>query len=220
MAMKPTPNYQLLSTTTTLGRVRGFTVHLLYILYEGQARCCELSEKTGKSQDYVYQYLKNMRKYGLVKKCGAFWLLTDLGVAFTEYLKRYDNILNNNIKEYEKKMKRKRKENEKKMKTSIPKKIKQVRISAWLSSSDLNELESKVVEVLVEHYNKTGSKFLYFRDHYEAAEFFKCTPDEITIAMRKLKQDKIAYPWRDRSLNAWKIGLYKDFIERLKVIKP
>jgi len=216
LAMKPTPNYQLLSTTTTLGKVRGFTIELLFHLSEGSRRCRDLVEITGKPHSYVWRYLKNMQKYGLVEKNGAFWELSILGREFLSHI----NILYINISEYRKKIERKQKDNRKKVENCTPKKPKQVRISAWLSSSDLNELESKVVEVLVDHYNKTGSKFLYFRDHYEAAEFFECTPDEITKAMRKLKQDKIAYPWRDRSLNAWKIGLYKDFLERLKVIKP
>lgn len=204
-----------LSTTTTLGRVRGFTICLLYLLYEGGARCCELAQKTGKSQKYVYQYLSNMRKYGLTVQDGVFWHLTDLGVAFTEYLKRYDSILYNNILEYPKKDKRKIKEYPKKDKSSTSKKPKQLRISAWLANSSLDDVEGKVVEVLVKHYNETGSPFLYFSDHYEAAEFFGCRPEQIVNAMRRLKQDRIAYTWRDRSLRAWKIGLYKDWVRGL-----
>jgi len=209
MAMKP--NYQLLSTTTTLGRIRGFTVELLFHLNEGPKRCRDLVEKTGKSHSYVWRYLKNMQNYGLVEKNGVFWELSILGREFLSYI----NILYNNISEYRKIIERKSKDNRKKVESYTPKKPKQVRISAWLSSSNLDELESRVVEVLVNHYNKTGSLFLYFRDPYEAAEFFKCTPDQLTQAMRKLKQDRIAYPWRDRTLNAWKIGLYKAWVQAL-----
>lgn len=199
----------LLSTTTALARVRGFTTILLLLLYEGQKRCCELVEITSKKHDYVWQYLKRMQKYGLVEKNEAFWFLTDLGVYFAEYLKKHYNILNNNIKEYEQKVNRKRTESEQLEK----KETKQIPLSAWLASSSLDEIEKRVVEELVEHYNRTGSTFKYFSDIYEAAEHFKCTPNEIAEALKRLKQDKIIYSWRDKTFNAWKIGLYRAFIE-------
>jgi hypothetical protein len=37
-------NYALLSTASTaLGRVRGFTITLLYLLFDGGGRCCDLA---------------------------------------------------------------------------------------------------------------------------------------------------------------------------------
>jgi hypothetical protein len=88
-------NYALLSTTSTaLGRVRGFTITLLYILYDGGGRCCDLAERCGKSQNYVWRYLKNMERYGLALKNGDFWFLTDSGVEFVKYLDVvYNNII-------------------------------------------------------------------------------------------------------------------------------
>ncbi|MEM1564286.1 MAG: hypothetical protein QW161_06425 [Candidatus Bathyarchaeia archaeon] len=204
--MRTTP--PLLSTTTALGRVRGFTVTLLFLLYEGQKRCCDLVEITSKKHNFVWRYLENMRKYGLVEKNEAFWFLTDLGVYFTEYLKNHYNLLNNNIKEYRKKIERKSKESQKIEK----KEAKQIPLSAWLASSSLDEVEKRVVEELVEHYNRTGSAFKYFADVYELAEHFKCTPNEIAEALKHLKQDKVVYSWRDKTFNAWKIGLYRAFI--------
>jgi len=202
-------DYALLSTSSTaLGRIRGFTVNVLFMLKEGAKRCCDIANESGKGQDYVHQYLKNVRKYGLALKNGCFWELTDSGVEFAKYLR----ILYNN-KEYEKIKKERKKEREKKP----LRKLKQVSIQAWLLTSTLDDIEKRVVEVLIDHFNKTGSKFKYFNDYYEAAEFFKATPDQIVEAMKHLKQDKIAYPWRDRSLNAWKIALYKDFVEELKL---
>jgi hypothetical protein len=45
-------NYTLLTTTTStaLGRVRGFTITLLYMLYDGGGRCCDLAERSGKAK--------------------------------------------------------------------------------------------------------------------------------------------------------------------------
>jgi len=202
------PDYVLLSTTT-LGRVRGFTVELLFHLRDGALRTYGLCELTQKTHQYVSAYLKNMRKYGLVEKNDSFWNLTVLGRDFSSYLEREGkhNII------IQKKEERKKKEGRKKP----VKKLKQVSIQAWLLTSTLDDIEKRVVEVLVEHFNKTGSMFRYFNDYYEAAEFFKATSDQIVEAMKHLKQDKVAYPWRDHSLNAWKIALYKDFVEELKL---
>jgi len=208
-------DYTLLSTSTTLGRVRGFTIELLYHLNEGQKRCCDLVEITGKSHPYVWRYLKNMQKYKLVQKYDLFWFLTDIGVNFVKYL----NIVYNNIIEYRKIIERKKKEERKKIETSFTnvkvKTMRQISISLWLQQTDRELVEKEVVEVLVDHYNKTGSKFLFFKDIYAMAERFKASPDQINQAMMNLKQDHIVYNYRDRGHEAWKIGLYKDFVEVL-----
>jgi len=213
-AMKTTPiDYQLLSTTTSLGRVRGFTIDLLYHLRDGPKRCCELAEITGKTRFYVWRYLRNMQNYGLTCKEGSFfWKLTDIGVNFLNYLDNIYYIYNSR-----KKVERKKKESRKKVETSPPKRLKQVSIQPFLLSSSLHDAEKTVVEVLVEHYNKTGSKFLYFKDVYEIAEKFGFRPDQANQVMMNLKQDHIAYSYRDRSYDAWKIGLYKAFVESLRL---
>lgn len=206
--------YSTISTTTSLGRVRGFTIDLLFHLKDGPKRCCDLAEISGKNQDYVHRYLRNMRKYGLVKKQGILWNLSVLGVDFLSYL----NIVYNNIIEYGKKKERKKKEDGKKMETSPPKKLKQISFSLWLQSSHLtlDSAEKKVVEVLVDHFNRTGSKFLYFNNIYEMAEKFQISPDQVNQVIMNLKQDHIVYSYRNKHHAAWKIGLYKAFIEGLK----
>jgi len=204
-------DYTLLSTTTSLGRVRGFTIELLFHLEGGSKRCCDLAEITEKTQPYINRYLRRMRNYGLTEKQGILWKLSPLGEDFLSYLKG----VYNNIIIYRQKKDRKKKEERQKPRI----KPKQVRISAWLTSSTRDEVEKRVVEILMEHYNKTGSKFQYFDDIYAAAESFKCTPDEIQKAMRNLKQDHVAYAWRDSSLGAWKIALYKDFVEGFKLLE-
>jgi len=204
-------NYALLSTTT-LGRVRGFSIELLFMLHEGGGRCCDLSERSGKSQPYVHRYLRNLRKYELVRQNDAFWFLTEFGAEFVKYL----HIVYNNIIEYRKKKERKKKEERKLEESSPPKVLKQVAISLWLQDSDRSRVEKEVVEVLVKHYNETGSKFLYFRDVYHFADNFKIRPDEVNQLLMSLKQDRIVYSFRDKQHNAWKVGLYKAFLEGLK----
>jgi len=207
-------NYALLSTTT-LGRVRGLTIELLFHLQDSQKRCCELVELTGKSHPYVWRYLKRMQNYKLVEKNDGFWFLSDLGVNFLKYL----NIVYNNITEYRQIIDRKKTEERQKIDTSFTnvkkKSVKQIPISLWLQQTDREQVEKEVVEVLIDHFNNTGSKFLFFKDIYEMAERFKTSPGQINQALMNLKQDHIVYNYRDRSHDAWKIGLYKDFVEAL-----
>jgi predicted transcriptional regulator len=73
------------------------------MLYDGGGRCCDLAERSGKSQNYVHRYLRNLRKYGLAFKNEAFWFLTPKGVEFVKYL----DFVNNKILEYRKKVERK-----------------------------------------------------------------------------------------------------------------
>jgi hypothetical protein len=134
-------NYALLSTTSTaLGRVRGFTITLLYLLIDGGGRCCDLAERCGKSQNYVWRYLKNMERYGLALKNGDFWFLTDSGVEFVKYL----DVVCNNIIDY-------RKKNKKKVESNPPKNTKQIPISLWLQNSGLDNVKKEGVEVLLRH---------------------------------------------------------------------
>jgi len=205
-------DYALLSTTTSLGRVSGFTVELIFHLKDGPKRCRDLVEISGKPHCYVWRYLKNMLNYGLVQKQGVFWNLSDLGVDFWSYL----SIVYNNIIEYRKIIERKKKDNRKITETSQPKVVKQVSISLWAPDSPLDKVEREVVEVLVKHYNETGSKFLYFNDVYHFADKFKIRPDQVNQILMNLKQDQIVYSIKDKQHNAWKIGLYKAFIEGLK----
>jgi hypothetical protein len=118
-------------------------------------------KRSGKSQHYVWRYLKNMEKYGLAIKNGDFWFLTPKGAEFVKYL----DFVNNKILEYRKKVERKSKENRKKVESKEPKTTKQIPISLWLRNSGLDNVEKEVVELLLKHYNETGSKFILVRDH-------------------------------------------------------
>ena len=205
-----------IATTTTLSRIRGFTINLLFLLENVGLRTCEVAELTQKSNAYVSVYLCNMRKYGLTMKKGHLWNLTSLGRDFLTYLKQFDkhkNRIYTIIHKSKKINKRYTKDKQKMNKSSASRKPKQVSIQPWLRKASLDETETVVVEVLMEHYNRTGGPFLWFpyRSYYELAERLKVNPDLLPKALRKLTEDQIIYVWRHR-----KIGLKKAFIEKLR----
>ena len=69
--------------STTLSKVGGFTVELLFALKKNnQLRTIDFRELTGKYSQYLNTYLCRMRKYGLVEKEGAFWTLTKFGRSY------------------------------------------------------------------------------------------------------------------------------------------
>jgi predicted transcriptional regulator len=210
----------LLSTPTSFGRVRGFTVHLLRILADGPQRLVGLQERTGKQRQYIYTYLKNMLKYGLVSKDGFFWQLTEGGVFFLSLVNFEDIVItnsnnNNNNNKYKclKKEERKKKEGLKKEESSAQK---QVKISLWISKSSLDRVEGEVVELLVKHYNETGSKFVLMKDEYEMAEKLQANVGDIHTALRNLRQDNRIYLRRSEIEGYWKLGIKVAFLESLK----
>lgn len=208
-----TVDYRLLSTTSTaLGRVRGFTITLLYMLYDGGGRCCDLAERAGKSWNYVSRYLRNLQKYGLAAKNDAFWFLTPKGVEFVKYL----NVWYNNIIETRKKQERNEKQTRKKQETLAPKASKQTPISLWLQNSGLDSVEKEVVEALLNHYGRTGSKFILVKDQFELSERLKANPAEVLEALKNLRQDNIIYLYRSDIQGYWKIGLKKAFLKILE----
>jgi len=203
-------NHSMLTTTSTaLGRVRGFSIKLLIHLSKGVKRCCELAEETQRSRDYVYSYLKRLQKYGLADKNESFWNLTNLGAWFVEYIKRNLNINDINIKlKSEQKKNRRRTLKEQKENTN-----RQIHITLWFTNTDLSDVEKEVVEMLMEHYNRTRSKFILIKDVYELAEKVKATPEAVQKALKNLRQDNIIYLHRSEIHGYWKLGLKKEFVE-------
>jgi len=155
-----------------------------------------------------------MERYGLALKNGDFWFLTDSGVEFVKYLDfayKYNNVI-----DCRKKEERKSKEDRKKAESNQPKNTKQIPISLWLQNSGLENVEKEVVEVLLRHYNETGSKFILIKDQFELAEKLKASPNEVLEALKNLRQDNIIYLYRSDIQGYWKIGLKTNF---LKVIE-
>jgi len=214
------------TTTTTLstfGRVRGFTVDLLFILKNRELRTIDIVELSGKYRQYVNEYLYNMRKYSLVQKNGSYWKLTENGVSFLSKLPNANTNTNTNTNTY---LKRKKKEKsaKKEGKESLPKKLKQLSFSLWLQDSGLSlpEIEQKLVEVVLDHYHKTGGKFI-FRDVYSLADQFKVSPERLFKAIMKLYEDHILYHFPTAKAvslgQTFKMGAYKDFLQKLEFEK-
>jgi len=153
-----------------------------------------------------------MERYGLALKNGDFWFLTDSGVEFVKYL----NIVYNNIIDYRKKVERKSKEDRKKVESNQPKTTKQIPINLWLQNSGLDSVEKEVVEILLRHYNETGSKFILVKNQFELAEKLKANPNEVLEALKNLRQDNIIYLYRSDIQGYWKIGLKTNFLQVLE----
>jgi DNA-binding transcriptional regulator YhcF (GntR family) len=77
-------------------------------------------------------------------------------------------------------------------------------------------LEKEVVEMLLKHYNETGSKFILVRDQFELAERLGANPGEILEALKNLRQDNIVYLYRSDIGGYWKVGLKKGFLKVLE----
>ena len=209
-----------MSTTTTsqsLARVRGFTVDLLQTLKTGPLRTHALCIQTRKEHQYIETYLNRMQNYGLVMKNGSFWNLTVLGNEFTAYLDTEDSLTQTNKQtnkpiqhlEYRKKTDRKHLED------TILRKVEfQSRFDLWLHENPLSDVEKVVVDTLIEHYQKTQSKFILVDTKYELAERLNQNPEDLIQALRNLYQDRVAYLFRHGL--GWKVGLYQAFVEGLE----
>ena len=202
-----------LSTTTSsqaLCRVRGFTVDLLIALKQGPLRTSELCQKTGKYHQFVNRYLLNMRTYGVIEKITSFWRLTDLGIDFVCYFDRVrsTSVVVRNLEE------RKKKEERNSEETLLREVEFQSRFDLWLQENPLSDVEKVVVDALIEHYQKTGSKFILVDTKYELAERLNQNPESLIEALRHLYQDHVAYLFRHGL--GWKVGLYRAFVEGLE----
>jgi len=179
----------------------------------------EICEITGKKGNYVRPYLYNMRKYGLAEKEGSFWKLTDLGRDLLEHYESNNTIIESKRRVKEKKSKKSVKEALKNSKSSTQNRHDSFCISNFLVDLglSLSEIEKAVVEVLIEHYNKTGSKFILVGNQYELAERLNCNPSDLPNALKILREKGIIYIFKDKTFNCWKIGLKKQFLERLRI---
>jgi DNA-binding Lrp family transcriptional regulator len=74
-------------------------------------------------------------------------------------------------------------------------------------------VEKEVVEVLMKHYNETGSKFILVKDQFELSEKLKANPSEVLEALKNLRQDNIIYLYRSDIQGYWKVGLKIGFLK-------
>lgn len=213
-------------TTTSLCRIRGFTIDLLFLLSYGARRTPELAKASGKNRSYVNTYLNRMWIYGLVEKQRLFWKLTPLGLEIYDYFnnntiltnKQTRTPSNNNTLLYKQHIdNRKITDRQQIDNTSRQKLPRQLSIDLWQRKSSLDDTEKEVVEVLIKHYNETGSKFILVKDQYEMAERLRKNPQDVMAALKTLREDNIVYLYRSTLDGIWKVGLKKDFVEKLKL---
>ena len=188
--------------SVTWSKIRGFTLDLLAILAATPSTTTSLALETGESTRYVYRYLKNMADYGLVRVEDYVWYVTDVGSSLLSLTK------------VERRKKERRKKVERKQKESAAKPLihGQIRMDAWLQTHSLSECEKEVVDILVAHFNKTGTPFLYPSGHEQLGVH---DPKILQAALQHLRQEGIIYLIRDPALG-WKLGLKKAFIEKLR----
>ena len=166
-----------------------------------------------KKNVYVRQYLYRLRKYGIASKHEDFWFLTDFGKYLTSIVCR--------DRDRDRDRSNTRVTQELHKSNSKPqKRLCQVSIQSWLHDSSPGDAEKAVVDMLVDHFNKTGSKFVLIRDQYVLAEELRMNAGDLNQALTRLRQDNVTYLMRDPAGGQWKLGLKKAFLEALKIVTP
>jgi len=220
-----------ISSTTTASRIRGFTVELLALLRNDVVSIFELAEITDRPLQHIRVYLWRLKRYGLIEGDGVFSTATQEGLYVLSLLssrKKGDEILSKRLDASEDLKKypsesctedsKPRSDNSSitlrlqfdNTKITVPK---QLTLEKAFQRFNLNDCEKEVVEVLLAHYNRTGSPFKYIN---YAEDLHLDYPSRILQeAIRKLRQDNIIYIWQDRAMNALKLGLKKAFLEKL-----
>ena len=193
--------------TVTWSKIRGFTLELLERLADSTSTTTSLALETGESTSYVYRYLKNMQIYGLVDVQNYLWHLTETGSLLLSVTK------------VERKMKESRKNHERRMKEKRKKPLihGQIRLEPWLRNHSLSECEKEVVDTLISHLNQAGTPFLYLTNQEQLTTRYD--PKILQMALQHLRQEGIVYLIRDPTFQAWKLGLKKAFIEKLRYLQ-
>jgi len=233
MSLTGTSAVSTTTTNFTATRLRGFTVELLKLLSNDAMSIFELSEITDRPLKRLRVYLWRLKKYGLIEGDSVFWTANHEGLYVLSLLssrKKQSEILSRrlegppNIKSYSSESCT---GNSKQGHSSITLRLqfdntkitvpKQLTLENALKRFDLNDCEREVVEVLLTHYNRTGSPFKYV--NYLEDLQLDYSSQILQEAIRKLRQDNIIYLWQDRAMNALKLGLKRAFLETLS-LKP
>jgi len=191
----------------TWSKIRGFTLGLLELLADAPSTTTSLAFDTGESTAYIRRYLRNMLNYGLVHVDDYVWHITDLGSSLLSLTQR-------ERKEKEERKKRERKKKERSIHFRVSSLVHgQIRLDTWLREHSLSECEKEVVDMLVAHFNQTGTPFLYPSQDQLGNQ----DPKTLQAALQHLRQEGIVYLVRDPALG-WKLGLKKAFIEKLRLL--
>jgi hypothetical protein len=189
-------------------KFRGKTIEILGVLSNsGGMTTKEISDQTGIPVRKVWTYCNNGEIRGLFERKERWgWKVMPFGF-FVLY------INNNNVQT---KYKQSTNEVQSKYNRTLdsPKKSHQLNLSIFTSRSDIANPERVVVGVLVEHYERTGEKYRYFRDLYHFCDETGVSAVDAPTAIARLKEEGCIYTRKDEF--GWKIGLKVGFVERLK----
>jgi len=199
-----------------IGKIRGFSLDILALLEnKGGLYTPEIAEELGKSKSYVKVYMHNLFNYGCVDRFARWgWQITALGTDVLLY--NNNNIGKRRVKEEQKKSKRTVKETSNDSHTTNS--SRQLNLSLYSDDPDVTEPEVVVVLALAEHYERTGEKYRYYADMYDFCDQMGITSIGIGELMAKLKQDGVIYIRKETMFEgiSLKVGLKKDFVERLQ----
>ena len=190
-------------------KFRGKTIEILGVLSNsGGMTTREISDQTGiPVQSFKCILLANGEKRGIFERKERWgWKATPFGFFIL-------SINNNNVQTNTNKVQTKYKSKYNRTLDS-PKKSHQLNLSIFTSRSDIEDPERVVVEVLVEHYERTGEKYRYFRDLYHFCDETGVSAVDAPTAIARLKEEGCIYTRKDEF--GWKIGLKVGFVERLK----
>jgi hypothetical protein len=198
-------------STTSFSKLRGFTFAVLHELSKEASTSFQLSEKTLKPTNYVNSYLFRLRKYGLADKQDYSWFLTALG---RDVVGRLNDIILSYITTYYTNNTRTTLEQQKNN-TSHKRSHKQISLESWTRNTSPTDCEKEVVDILVNHYNSTGSKYIFFRDQYILSEKVGFSVHVLQESIHALRADNVVYLLKDNTSGMWKLGLKKAFVEAL-----
>jgi len=199
------------SITTTLTKIRGFSLDILKALKKGPKSSSELCLELGVKGNYIRSYLHNLKKYGLVTKNEIFWKIVPDKINTINKIIDIENI-------YKAKESKRISERKSKTKTNGERILEKERLKEafehFLKQQKYEVVVVNVAKRLFEHYLETGAKFVIFGTPEDIESFFGLYRKDIARAISMLTNERVAYMWK--SSGELKIALYKDFIERLK----
>jgi hypothetical protein len=178
----------------------------------GSVASWQVADQTMKTCNFVRPYLYRLKKYGIASKYDQFWFLTDFGLDMTSLLCKDRSRSRSSSSESNTRVtQEKHKSN-----TSVQKRPVQVSIQPWLRDSSPPDAERGVVDLLVSHFNQTGSKFVLAKDHYAISDLLSINVNDVPDVLANLRQENIIYLMRDPTSGMWKLGLKKAFLELLE----
>ncbi len=189
-------------------KFRGKTIVILGVLSNsGGMTTREISDRTGTSIKVLNVILPRGEKKGIFERNERWgWKASPFGFLVL-------NINNNNDNTNTTPIQHKYNTNTTRTLDSS-RKSHQLNLSVFTNRSDINEPERVVVGVLVQHYERTGEKYRYFRDFYHFCDETGVGAVDAPPAIARLKEEGCIYTRKDEF--GWKIGLKVGFVERLK----